>query len=592
MAVLTPALLAAQDQEPEASQGTGETPSASLPSATVTVHGLVRNSLTGEPLARALVRIEGDASDGALTDGEGRFEIPGLPPGPQLFETLKPGFQDRPFPAGTSLMDGAAGEPHNVIVAAQMPDLVFTMAPTCAIHGQVELSTGDPAQGITVQLLKRNVQDGHVVWQAASATRSTSTGAYRFGGLSEGIYAVFTMPAMESEPATSLVAAGSAAHIVRDGYASVFYPDARDLAGAAKIRLSDGEQAQANFNLALEPFHSVTAAAALPAGKADAPDTAEDRRGNVYNAVVLDALGHQLPYNAEYDGSTHTIQSLLPDGAYSFLLTATPMPTTRFAGRFSSDGGPISFRSVQNGGPMVGSVDFTVAGHGISNLRVPMSPAHGSTVQVTLVRGGGGQAQNGQSQGGEILVMLSQSGGWLADGMMSTFAQGNGIGPMEGSYLPPGPYWVHTRIAQRGYCESSFTAGGASLAREPLVLGLSGTTAPLELTVRDDCAKLTLSLPPAIAGLTVGEEPFYTVYVVPDFDSTVDLEPVTLRPSTGATVTLQGLTPGSYHVYAFDSPVALEYRNRTAVAALPDGGQEITLPPDGASNLVVEAPGH
>ena len=140
--------------------------------------------------------------------------------------------------------------------------------------------------------------------------------------------------------------------------------------------------------------------------------------------------------------------------------------------------------------------------------------------------------------------------------------------------------------------DPSFTAGGANLGREPLVVGRSGPSAPLSLTLRDDCAGLTLALPASLAGPVAGEEPFYTVYVVPDFNSTSDVVPQTLRPSSGATVTLEGLTPGGYHVYSFATPVALEYRNPEALAALPNPGQAVTLSPGTTSNLVVEAPEH
>jgi hypothetical protein len=85
-------------------------------------------------------------------------------------------------------------------------------------------------------------------------------------------------------------------------------------------------------------------------------------------------------------------------------------------------------------------------------------------------------------------------------------------------------------------------------------------------------------------------EPFYTVYVVPEFASTEDVVPQTLRPSTGGRVTLSGLTPGNYHVYAFDHPVALEYRNPAVLAGLQ--GQAITISPGETSDLVVEVGQH
>jgi hypothetical protein len=98
---------------------------------------------------------------------------------------------------------------------------------------------------------------------------------------------------------------------------------------------------------------------------------------------------------------------------------------------------------------------------------------------------------------------------------------------------------------------------------------------------------LTLSLPGTVA-YTAGEEHAYTVYVVPDFDSTQDIVPQTLRTSTGGRVMLTGLTPGNYHVFTFDRPVALEYRNPAVLSSLP--GQAVSLGADAETELTVEVP--
>jgi len=191
------------------------------------------------------------------------------------------------------------------------------------------------------------------------------------------------------------------------------------------------------------------------------------------------------------------------------------------------------------------------------------------------------------------VIMVSQAGGWISDGMVTSYAEGYATGPIETtSSMNPGPYWIHTTIPQKTLCEASFTAGGASLAREPLVLGLTGASAPLTLTLRDDCASLKISLPPNADVAEAGDEPYYTIYVIPDFDSTSDITPVVLRPSSGGMFTMDGLTPGSYHVYTFASPVQLEYRNPEAMAALSNSGQAVTLAPGGSNDLVVEVPKH
>ena len=176
----------------------------------------------------------------------------------------------------------------------------------------------------------------------------------------------------------------------------------------------------------------------------------------------------------------------------------------------------------------------------------------------------------------------------MSDGMVTSYAEGPASrGQLHATPVPAGTYWVSTAIGPRTMCESSFTAGGASLAREPLVLGIGGSTAPLMLSLRDDCARLTLSLPGSV-GYAAGEEPAYTVYAIPDFDSTQGVVPQTLRTSTGGRVTLTGLSPGSYHVFTFDRPVALEYRNAAVLAALPS--QTVSLEPNADAELTVEVP--
>lgn len=566
-------------------------PNASVPSQVTrtAVSGVVRNGATGEPVPRALVRIEGDAFSGALTDGEGHFELTNIPVGPQLFQVVKPGFLDQPI-AGMQVSPAVgiapANSEHNVWVTVDMPDLVFTLSPTNAIHGQISLSTGDPAEEVTVMLLRRSIQDGRALWQTVTSVRSNSDGAFRFASLADGAYAIYTEPAMDNELPANMVRPGNDRVVSRSGYPSMFYPDARDVAGAQKIQLSGGQVVQANFLLTQEAFQLVRAALTLP-GAGNAP--ADHPQLNV-TVVIQDGQGNQLPYAGQYDAATQSIQAFLPEGTYSFLVTV-------LRGQM-----PVQFGPARNPkpnppqGPLMGQVDFSVAGQAVTGLRIPLASQRSNTVQLSLLHTGTQQGANssgsGSPQDSPIVILLSQAGAGVTDGMVSSYAEGYATGQIETTYMGPGSYWVHTAIPQKSFCESSFTAGGASLAREPLVLSLTGVSAPLTLSLRDDCAKLNLSLPPSADSLDVGEEPFYTIYVVPDFDSTADVSPITLRPSSGGSVTIDGLAPGDYHVYTFAARVDLEYRNREALAALPSPGQTVTLSPASTANLVVEVPGH
>jgi hypothetical protein len=546
------------------------------PEPLVAVHGVVKNTVTGEPLPRTLVQVGGETGTGALTDGDGRFDltVPGL--GPHIFQLTKPGFHDLPPISSNSAtqLENANSVPRNVFVTEDMPGLSFTMTPTGVIHGRVDLSSGDPGQGIGVQLLRRTIQSGHAIWRQAANARSDSDGAYRFAGLDEGDYAIATDSAKDSDIANNLVEKESEAKVSWSGFAATFYPDAREFSGAARIHLRGGESVQANLMLKLEPFHLVRAT--LPPAK-DGDKSVVD-----YAASLLDTQGHALSYPAQYDSETRTVQAMLPDGTYSMQVTAVKRPNfvdLAFA------------RNTMNSASVVlqGTTDFNVAGHAVTGLRIALAQRVANPLTVNVIHGSARTVASSGSGPG-VYVSASQAGDTLVDGMWTQFAQGTVPGQLETQALAPGSYWVHPSISQPGLCESSFTAGGASLAREPLIVGPGGASAPLALALRDDCAALKVSLPANFLSPSAGEEPAISVFVVPDFDSTVDASQATLRPSTVDTVMLFNLTPGSYHVYAFPAPVELEYRNPEALAGLPNPGQAITLEPSSTSTLVLEAP--
>lgn len=547
------------EQEPQDQQQAAQP--STLDRTLATLHGVVRNAATGEGVPRALVRIEGDANTGVLADGDGRFEIANIPVGPQVVEVRKPGFRDAAGGSGDAAQANQQSSTHSVLVAAEMPDVVFTLAPAGAIRGQVELSTGDAAEAITVNLAQRTVQDGRFVWRQAGTTRTRSDGSYRLGLLADGDYVVYTEPSMESDLDGAPGGVGQ-----RWGYAGVYYADAREPAGASRIHVANGQETQANLTLTLEPFHTVTAMVAFPPGISAA------RVGPGLSASVMDNAGRQFAYRVQYDHESRSVQTDLPDGIYTLFLLSTPPP----AGRAG-----VGNRSAE---VLAGSVDVTVAGHAVPNLRVALSAPRPNPVQLT-VRHNASSPLHAEP----ITVIVGRADGWVDDNIIIDFANGAVPGPLETEYLRPGNYWVHSQI-RIGFCEAAFTAGGANLAREPVVMGLGGSAAPMDLTVRDDCASLQLSLPETQATIAAGEEPFFTVYAVPDFDSTANVQPVTLRASTGGTFTLDGLTPGNYHVYTFAGAVQLAYRNREALAALKNAGQPITLGPGAAANLVVEAP--
>jgi hypothetical protein len=577
-------LCSGQDLQPPGEQVQQSEPQPAPTATLTTVHGVVRNGATGAPLPRALVRIEG-SEIAQLTDGEGRFELAGVSVGPQIIRLRKPGFLDRPYATEDAgyQNDGPA---HSVLVVDGMAGLNFTLTPTSAIHGRIELSTGDPAQGIVIILLKQIIRNGRAVWAQNGITNTNGSGAYRFASLPAGVYALYTQPSMENEPAA--VAVAKIAKIAQNGYPSVFYPEAREFSGAARIRLKAGDQAEANMRLTLEPFYAVKATVVLP-NVGEYFESIFESGSEA--AFVLDAAGRHLPYTAKYDQTTHTIQTSLPDGTYTIHIGGT---SDRQGTRGQQN---VAGREKWNAVYLEGFGEFSVEGHAVSNLHIPLARLPDSPVHLRAARTLAQSNQTGingsQKLQDLVTVTATPASDAPLDGPdMDSVSEDSVPDQLELLFAGFGPHqWISTQVKDRNLCVDSFSAGGINLAREPLNVALGASPPPMELTLRDDCAKLALTLPPALADFLPGEEPFYTVYVVPDFDTTADIPPMTMHPSSGATLTVDGLAPGSYHVYVFNEPVRLEYRNPAAMAALPTPGQQVTLSAGTTGNLMLEVPG-
>jgi len=537
-----------------------------IQSTPVSVHGIVRNVLTGAPLARVLVKIGGDAATGTLTGNDGRFELPSVPRGPVPFSLRKPGFLD-PEQTDLSSGDNAAETVRNVFVAAETPDLEFRLVPAATIHGHIDLSTSDPAGGISVHLLRRTISDGLAHWQLVKISKTNGVGDFHFAGLPRGQYTLVTEPALESEGLTPLVRAQSDNSMESYGFPGLYYPDAADLSTAQKINLQPGDQSSASFMLPLLPLHAVQATIQLPG---DAPHDA------AISASVLDAQEHYLPWSAQYDSAEKTVQTFLPDSSYTLRVSALEQK------------GHTSASGALRQNLWLGSAGLTVSGHDVQISHLPLREAKPLLAQLTIRRNENTGEPSTEASRPKVFLRAMPVENDLSDGTVQMLAWNLDPGINKVETLAPGNYRILETIHGSSFCEESLTANGQSLASHPLQVDQNGSAPLVEVTLRQDCASLTLSLPMQLGALLPGVESVWTVWLVPQFNSTVDIAPVTLRASSGGIFTLKNLTPGRYRVFTFNTPAPLEYRNPDALSALT--GQEITLQPGGSSTLTVEVP--
>jgi hypothetical protein len=534
---------------------------------------VVRNAATGEPLPRALVRIEGDANTGALTDGEGRFEIPGVPIGPQSLDVVKPGFSGKVENSGYAIPVS-----HSVHVADQMPDLSFSLAPANVLWGHVTLATGEPGAGIGLTLLRLTVEDGCAHWTETDSHQTTPEGEYRFSGLEDGSYTLMTQPEFDNERASAPACDGPAPAVLT-GYPIVFYPDSADVASADRIELSGGRQAQANLTLTPGSFHAVqTNLGKTPGGHWQ------------FTSALMDRNGQPLAYPLRQDDKSHALCAYLPDGAYTLTVEGTAA---------DDDSNLLQSPSQRNRNPkqLAGLLDFAIDGPVKTPLRVPLSAGAATPIHVRYEPGppAARQSANASPEGFEpdadpLGLWAVRANGTAARGEIQKSAYLIDTDLYQLDMAAPGAYWIHASANRPGTCLGAVTAGGTNLAHQPWIAGTLGTGTAIEAVVRTDCAKLTLQLPVSILLEQAGEEPTVFVYLAPEFESIQGVREITLQPSAGAPGTLENLTPGPYRVFVFDAPQSLEYRNPAAMERLAGKGQQVTLSPGGSANLVLEIP--
>jgi hypothetical protein len=80
------------------------------------------NAVTGEPIRRALVQLEGESERSTLTDANGQFEFAGLPAMQANVTARKPGF------FGEEELEGG-GQLKSILVGGDTPSVPVKLTP-------------------------------------------------------------------------------------------------------------------------------------------------------------------------------------------------------------------------------------------------------------------------------------------------------------------------------------------------------------------------------------------------------------------------------------------------------------------------------
>jgi hypothetical protein len=538
---------------------------ASANNQTLSIHGTVINSVTHEPIGRALVSSP-DNCFATMTDSQGRFEfnVPiaqnGTPPvgvstgvtfygnGAQavvgstwtgMLSARKPGFISDP------------NEIPQPIQATPGQEITLSLMPEALIVGRVVLPSSDGVTPIQLQLYKRQVQEGRAHWVPAGDTTARANGEFRFADLLPGTYKLFTLELLDQDPET--FRRGAQLY----GYPPIYFPGAQSFASPSTIHLSAGKTFHVDLSPVRQPYYSVK----VPISNA-VP-------GAPLSVSVL-VQGHRGPgFSLGYNDRARSIQGMLPNGVYTVEATSYgPSPASGVV--------TISVRDAATEGPpmmLVSNSSIPV------NVRWELTSIDNRNSEV--VKRGRGRYVNVRLEAADDFGQ--QRGGFLR----------NPTGPKDDTLtidgVAPGRYWVHLDPAL-GF-PAAVSSGGVDLLHHPLVVSAGGTS-PIEITMRDDGATIEGSVEGvstsnvaagsdgASTAITTGAGSFTSafVYCVPLPDSTGRFAQASATQN--GEFNLPNLSAGTYRVLAFRRPQPeLEYEDPEAMRAYDSKGVIVRLVP-------------
>ena len=495
-----------------------------------TVSGQVVNSVTGQPIAGALV--QAGAGLGVLTDREGQFEFPGADISMSGNLATKPGY----FAEQNRTIDLSGRSQGN-------QPIILKLVPEAIVFGKVLDQNGQPLQGLRVQLKMLQIHDGLRHWEQRDSTMTNVEGEFRFFELEAGKYSLSTAFQIDGSPdAPSAVA-----------FAPVVYPPLSGNEESA-LNLSPGDHVQANLNPSSQSLYPVTGHLEGPAAQG-ARFEAERSTGGTISPVV------------RFNRFTGDFRLMLPSGSYHLKLHAFVQREQFFATR-----------------------EISIGEAPLKNLSITLAPL--ATVPVEIeYQGSNTSSQEAQPPPPFFAnVGLEESD---PSGLGRTFnAQPpQPPGPASDSLairdLEPGEYRLVSRPAPPWYLASA-VCGSLDLKKDPMSIAGSAAGCSIHAVLRNDSATLNWSINSNSQG-SQGKQIF--VYAMPLDNSVQSISMASAQQQGAGDVaggSLEGLAPGRYLVMALDHTEELPYREPDLIQRYLSEGKEVTLTANGKSEVQLD----
>lgn len=492
-----------------------------------TVSGQVVNSVTGQPIAGALV--QSGAGSGVLTDREGQFEFPGSDISMSGNLAAKPGYFAE---QGRTIDLSGRGQP-----------IILKLVPEAIVFGKVLDQNGQPLQDLRVQLKRLQIRDGLRHWEQRDSTITNVEGEFRFFELEAGKYFLSTAFQIDGSPdAPSAVA-----------FVPVVYPPLSANEESA-LNLSPGDHVEANLNPPTQSLYPVTGHLEGAAAQG-ARFEAERSTGGIIDPVV------------RFNRLTGDFRLLLPSGSYRLKLHAFLQREQFFATR-----------------------EISVGEAPLKNLSITLAPLTTVPVEIEY-QGSNPSSQEAQTPPQFFVNVGLEEADPSGLGRTFNAQPPQPSNPASDSLairdLEPGEYRLVIRPMPPWYLASA-VCGSLDLKKDPMSIAGSAAGCSIHAVLRNDSATLNWSINPASPG-SQGKQVF--VYAMPLDNLLQSISMMSTQQQGAGDVeggSLEGLAPGHYLVIALDHTEELPYREPDLIQRYLSEGKEVTLSANGKSEVQLD----
>ena len=279
------------------------------------IEGTVVNAITQQPVKRAQVMLQGNASLSATTDASGHFMFKDLPAGSFMLQANASGYG-----GFRSRRRASAGAVQQVKLEAdaKISDITIALTPNSSIAGRILDEDGAPLPGCQAMLMQYQERQGTRMLEQNNNTQSDENGDYTFAGVQPGKYFVLGR-CFQSRPLPhAFVERGPNMDVPTQTYATLFYPGTVDLTGAMQIKVAAGAEAS-GINFRMHPITAMTVR-----GHLNAPEAAMSQNIQVNLHARDPQMVHAIQYGAQVEQAGRFQFRNVEPGSYD--LEAFTMP--------------------------------------------------------------------------------------------------------------------------------------------------------------------------------------------------------------------------------------------------------------------------